>query len=159
MGDRCTVVVVCAKQHEGEVTAIMNGCVEPEFGANGTEHKDILELEFEEMNYGGYDQLQEIAAKGIPFHGWNGPGCSYGHGVFAAFEGKYAESPSGEDARPVVSVDQHGDINPGHMECALNYWRVRTSAEAAMAQLKKRKQRKATTRKSSSRKSKKNKKK
>lgn len=151
MGDRCTVVVVCAKQHEGEVTAIMNGCVEPEYGANGTEYTDVLELEFEEMNYGGYDELHAIAEKHIPFFGWHGSGSSYCAGVFSAHGGEFGASPTtGDENSPSVGVDRHGDVFAGQMECAMKYWKLRILAEKAMAPVKRRngKRRKLPLRKS-----------
>lgn len=53
-----------------------------------TNDAPFIEVEFEEINYGGWMQTEEAAAAGLVFHGFHGAGGDYAACSFVAFNDK-----------------------------------------------------------------------
>ncbi len=83
------------------------------------ENEHWIDLEFEECNYGAYDDLHSMAAAGIPFHGRHGSGSDYPECVFAAADGMISW-PAAINGRPAVSAPV-GVVDDGDMAEVVRY--------------------------------------
>ena len=82
MGDRVNVTItVNAKDKDKVITQLGGGY----FGDVTPLENNKVELWFEEVNYGGFSELEELA-KEIDFVGWSAPGGSFGAYVFCSVD-------------------------------------------------------------------------
>ena len=80
MGDRTWVNITVFEEDYEEFIGIMG---EPN---QVSDYPPFCELEYEEVNYAGWNQLDEAAQKGLRFYGSHGSGGSYGYGSFACLQ-------------------------------------------------------------------------
>lgn len=71
---------------------------EAEFGVcedEDTSDAGIVEATYDDVDGGGYDELTNIAALGIPFYGHHDDGCEYSGAYVAGNRNKYDEQVGG----------------------------------------------------------------
>lgn len=71
---------------------------EAEFGVcedEDTSDAGIVEATYDDVDGGGYDELTNIAALGIPFYGHHDDGCEYHSAYVAGYRRKYDEAVGG----------------------------------------------------------------
>ncbi len=132
MSDRCYVELICAPQHEKEFEEIG-------FHQEYTEEcpKGALRMMDGEANGAAQKELENLAAQGLPFYGWHGPGCEYGAALFVS-DGKkcvFQDSIYGEF--PAVPVLSSGKLAPKDLRDAKRYWKLLPLAKKTVAKLAK----------------------
>lgn len=118
MGDRCYVSLGCLAK-DAKVFA-------DELGMHIEEQEHLLvNMVSEEVNYGGYDELEGIAARGIAFRGFSGAGGAYGPALFVGIAEQFShvETPH-EQSAPIITVRSNGKIDRRQYKEALRYWRL-----------------------------------
>lgn len=121
MGDRCSVTLTIRKQDLEIVESVFD--VAETSDPSG---EYAIECLFTEVNYGGQDELEELRAAGVPFHGWHDSGDAYPAAVFASASGEAVhELPAivGESStEPAVAMTGPGTFRPGDLELAERYF-------------------------------------
>jgi len=130
MGDRVNVVVVTAAAFQDKFEKkLAPPATKDVFPLDGVEG-ELVELEFEEMNYGANTELEVLAAAGIPFHGNHGVGGDYPAMVFTSDGKKVCYAPTLDNwDGPVCAVGPDGTVDPNDRECAVTYFKVLRAAE------------------------------
>lgn len=82
MGDRTWVEIEIARKHIKDCTDILENWNMEEQQV----HKLTISYYNDEMNYGGQEMLDELAAKGINFIGEHGEGDNYAAMAFVCFD-------------------------------------------------------------------------
>ena len=73
MGDRCWVQVMVHKAHHDKFMEVTEGYFQHEYKEQKTEG-DAIVIQDGQVNYGGYDQLQNAAEAGLTFSVISGAG-------------------------------------------------------------------------------------
>ena len=123
MGDRVYMTLTCRKEHMQ--TFLDLGFVEHEIDADDSG----AELVDEQANYGHQSDLEGIARQGgIPFTAWHGHGGDY-DAMLIACDGKtLMEVNSDREGRPIIIVDDDGNINKAELARIRQYQRVKARA-------------------------------
>jgi len=104
MGDRCWLTIYVNEEDKEKVTEI--------FGEEGYQNivvdKKKIQIDYEEVNYGGYDELKDLAEAKIDFEGNHAAGGCYIGGNFACIDGHLVEVMSDPDGNPLVPCDENG---------------------------------------------------
>ena len=69
------------------------------------EGEQFVQINIDEVNYGGDDELEAAAKAGIPFYGYHSAGGCYGAMLFAALGGKTLWQDCDSDGYPTVRFD------------------------------------------------------
>jgi len=113
---------------------------------------DVTEIEFDDLecvrdsgegyvtatcydaDAGWYFPLHDLAARGVPFFGANGPGDEYGPSEFCGVDGSFfdAMAAHGVDGI-VVPIDEHtGEPSRADLDAARTFLEARSRARAAV---------------------------
>ena len=115
MGDRCYVTAhVRAKDRDAFVKIVG----EPNQELVGT---NLIEMEFEDANYGLFDELDDAARAELLFVAYNGAGDNYSTGSYACNGEESIHVETSRDGDPVVSVP----IDDDQLKRAETYLRIR----------------------------------
>ena len=120
MGDRTTLCIECLKSDREAVVKLFD---DPEEEHPSTSGPAAEFLVFNQVNYGGRDDLARLATEGIAFSAHHEDGDDYHGMTFAACDGTFAEtaSPRGQ---LMVGVDAKS-LEPDALDLEnLRRWRV-----------------------------------
>lgn len=92
MGDRCYLSLTFRKTDAKEVAEAFGFKNEKELFTFGSAEIDdltpnVVTVGFDEVNYGGQNELEDLASKNVLFEGWHGTGGSYPEETFCSFRG------------------------------------------------------------------------
>jgi hypothetical protein len=88
MGDRCSVNVWVRKEHLEAFVDVIGGEDLQRFGGDYSYFRPLrstrswVNMQFDEVNYGCFDERLDAGRKGLIFFGTSTPGCSYDGEVF-----------------------------------------------------------------------------
>lgn len=131
MGDRCFIEMTITIEDAYTLSEILNSEVfsdpPPEIDTLfntviRVRNTRAINLTEDQANYGWYNELGELARRGIPFFGSHSSGGEYSASVFASYNGEidWIEVPS-TGCRPVIEVFPGGYISQGELERVLMY--------------------------------------
>ena len=102
MGDRCSVRLQYLKSDEPVVMDVLGvDMFNTEYHADGDAVCDVEEVE---VNYGWYNQFEELASKGVQFTGSHGAGGDYGSRVFVGTGGRVIYLDTNSDGDPIARL-------------------------------------------------------
>jgi hypothetical protein len=84
---------------------------------------------FDEEIAGGTGDLQELAAKGLPFYGWHGNHYTFDAGCFVSTRKQFIEVETCLESGPVVRVERDGKANKNDLARVRQYYRLLKSVE------------------------------
>ena len=87
--------------------------------------KNAKRLEYSEINYGGYSELENLVALGISFLAYSGDGGSYDSSI-SAFDGfdRIDAITTSHSGQPMIEVSEHG-IESKTLKNAIEYFAVK----------------------------------
>ena len=123
MSDNTSTSITCLERDVDRILATLRTESRPD--DREIVEPGIVKLYFEELNYGGYCEMEEMHKAGLVFYGAHDSGSCYTAGVFCC-DGKtlvQCNSDSDRDG-PVATVRQDGTISKADARVAKRYWRV-----------------------------------
>lgn len=121
MGDRCSLQITVRHVPREKLDDFIS-CFEDHFcmvGEFDGESGRGREYYLDEINYGGYEPLGELASMGVIFEGNHGAGGEYEAANFVSDGSTVCySSPNG----PVVRIDRDGSIDENGKEEAMEYY-------------------------------------
>jgi len=133
MGDRTWLQFSCRKSDLKKVTEQFSGphhTEEHPFSEIIDDEKTWLTGQIDEINYGGYTDLEELAEAGIPFVASSGAGGDYGPAVIACDGKRMFHLGASWDGYPYVEINKNGDLMPeGVMQRIREYYIIVEDAE------------------------------
>lgn len=130
MSDRTRLTVTYAECDREAFEAEFGVCEEED-----TFEPGIVEAAYDGVNYGGYNELVALAARGIPFYGHHDEGCEYSGTYVAGHRRKYDEQVDGV-ANRTVCVDF--DLGTGKVSGLAEARKFRRHWSGAIASVAKR---------------------
>ena len=118
MGDRCYLRIEVRARDAQRVIDTIGEPGETDYdgddkSAETDDSKPPVYLAYEEVNYGGTDEICDVRSLGIPFIGYHGAGECYSEEMFAC-DGKTYQEASSCDGDPVIGVSiRTGKPSPG----------------------------------------------
>lgn len=109
MGDRCYLHVKVHKDDKERLLEILPD--QPDTEDVDESHPHLLDLTWEEANYGYSNDLHRAADSGLRFIATNTSGCEYGEGIIVAYKGEHEDLPAC-DGLPMVGIETDGSISP-----------------------------------------------
>ena len=103
MGDRCAMSVTFHERDRELVEGLLGPWDQED------PHADLpgcTTVWIGEINYGGYDERDELARRGVPFFGHHSAGDEYGPLAFAACDGRMDEINADHSGKPSVVIDE-----------------------------------------------------
>lgn len=138
MGDRCNVLITCRKQDTEAICRALMG--DESCSMEYEVCPGIVQLEFEEMNYGAQDELVTASESGLIFYGSHCAGANYPAAVFVSNGKCYMACDSIErHYEPVAVISCNGKPHRPHVRDAKTYWRLRKRVEVLIGEMPKRK--------------------
>ena len=102
MGDRCALTVTFREHDRGVVEEVLGPWDQEDSHPN---LPGCIVVWFSEMNYGGCNEREELAKRGIPFFGYHCAGDDYGPLAFAACGSRIDEIMADHLGEPVINID------------------------------------------------------
>lgn len=96
MSDRTRLTVSYAERDRAAFETEFGVCDEEDISDAG-----VVEATYDGVNYGGYNELAALAARGIPFYGHHDDGCEYSGAYVTGYRRKYDEAVDGVADRTV----------------------------------------------------------
>lgn len=95
----------------------------------------VLGKILDEINYGGYDEWEELAHKKVVFYGTHGPGGCYPEFSFASDGSGRLQYLMTEEGTPIVHIDE--SLKPGEndIENVREYYEALRKVETEMARV------------------------
>jgi len=125
MGDKCWIQMIFRKEDQGKFEKILGDCWD-----NTDEENGVMTGNAYEVNYGLYEEREELAETGLTFYGHHGAGGDYNDCVFACHNKHHVESNADFDGRPVVAINtKTGEISQIDLSIFYNYRRVYLDAK------------------------------
>ena len=90
MSDRTRLTVSYAERDRAAFETEFGVCDEEDISDAG-----VVEATYDGVNYGGYNELVALAARGIPFFGHYDAGCEYPSAYVTGYRRKYDEAVGG----------------------------------------------------------------
>ena len=115
------------RRDELEKFAVVFG--EPKFWDEDTGDENIVCAIGYEVNYGLYDDREELARLDLTFDGCHGAGDNYGDIAFACYKGEDVEINADRDGTPVATVLPDGSVPPNEKENAIKFWDIYKQAK------------------------------
>ena len=107
MGDRTWFLISFKIEHANKFAEVLSFDSTKNFtewGSNFTIKDNIVTLDFEEMNYGGVGECDDLAAKFLTFNGQYGSGGGYGPGRFTCFMGDMLTVETNQDMKHIANI-------------------------------------------------------
>lgn len=132
MGDRCYVEVYCSEEDALLFDNVI-GPVQGEFSFQGV-RDSVVTVAGDEVNYAGYNELCDLAGRGIVFFGYHGSGDEYSGAVFASDgESGYQDVVDDHDGLMVpVRIDwvrRRVKVSAANLRHVKRYMQARINAE------------------------------
>lgn len=128
MGDRTWVRITYAKQSELAVMEAFGWSEDDYRNLNIEEEHCVVNACIDEVNWGGYNEMMDLAKKGVTFLAHSGAGGSYGESMNVGYKGEFVDVQSSE-GEPVCTVDGRGKPNTVAMKHIRSYMRLAKKAE------------------------------
>lgn len=137
MAGRCWTQVIFRQEHRETVCKTLGmvslNCEAKEwelgFEEEHEEEEGVIYASESEVNYGLFEERENLAKTGVPFYGYHSAGGnSYWPHAFAAHDGQSYEWPANDEGDPVVTLTPDG-LPLAQVEKALVYLEHRKEAE------------------------------
>ena len=135
MGDRTWVCITVALKDEATLLEVMRFKPEEKEHLNPEERDGLLTVTFDEINWGGYDELRQLAKRKISFMAHNGSGSSYGEGLSVGYRGKLVEVECLE-AEPACIIGPNLKPNAVALKNIKRYYSLVKKVEAEFERVK-----------------------
>jgi len=128
MGDRCSVAMTILHSEEKKILLEL-GRDQADFESdNGFRWKLI---EFEDMNYGAYEERLALTRLGCTFFGHHGSGYEYPEAVFVAINGVHIDIEA-LDGEPVAKLNKSGKPSVGASKKVKAFYKMLAKAKKRM---------------------------
>jgi hypothetical protein len=135
MSDRTWVCISVAVKDEAALFKAMHFDLADKENFDHEEENGLLTITFNEMNWGGYDNMHELAKQNVSFMAQNGAGSSYGEALTVSRNGELVEVPCIE-AEPACTVGRDMTRNRKTMRNIRRYYSLVKKVEAEFRKLK-----------------------
>ena len=134
MGDRTWVNITYAKADEKAVLEAFGWSKDARRSLNTEEHDGIATAYFYEVNWGGLNEMMDLAKKGVTFTAHAGAGGSYGESLNVGYRGEFMEA-SAHEGEPACLVRENGKADREGMEHIRTYIRLARKANREMERI------------------------
>ena len=132
MGDRCYLWTICKKTDQERVDKELSGG----YGANEEDavvgDDTVICLAYEEVNYGGCEELEALAKEGIVFVGHHSEGSVYPAEEFCSVNGLLMEIVTIDGTPCAVLDDETLTVSDNEQDFLIRYGAHRAAACAAL---------------------------
>lgn len=128
MGDRCGLTLIARRSDLEAVEEAFGGGAALE---SSRKEPALVELYFEEVNYGGTTELDELDQLNVPYYGNHSEGDNYNACVFCSLSGERVEVFS-VDCLPAATVGKGMVINKDDMELIELYYEKLSDVQQAI---------------------------
>lgn len=135
MGDRSWVCITVAVKDQEALFKAFNFDLADKDHLSHEEENGLLTVTFDEMSWGGYDNMKELAKEKVNFMAQNGAGGSYGEGLTVCHRGKLVEVPC-LDAEPACFINRNGSPRSGSIGIIRRYYSLAKKVQAEFDQVK-----------------------
>jgi len=134
MGDRTWVSIIYAKPSEPAIMEAFGWSKDDQQYLNIEESDGIATASLDEVNWGGYNEMMDLAKKGITFVAHAGAGGTYGESLNIGYRGEFI-AVSAYEGYPVCVIGDNGRPDPKGMEHIRMFLRLQKKANRELERI------------------------